>query len=88
MSRLRALAPILLLSTLLTAGCSTSVSLARRDPPPAEMLKVPERPQLAPVDASDNELAEERIRIGAWGMKLERKLKDLVCYVLEKKPPC
>jgi hypothetical protein len=43
-------------------GCSASALLFKRDPPPAVMLKKPEEPRLAPVNATDNDLAEERIR--------------------------
>ncbi len=83
MSPIRALVPSLLLSALLATACSTSVFPIKRDPPPPELLRVPERPALAPVDAGDNELAEERVRIGAWGIKLEGQLRRLICYVVE-----
>lgn len=86
MSRSRAIALSLLLCAPLTTGCSNSASLFKRDPPPDEMLKRPPLPVLAPADASDNDVAEERIRMGAYLIKLVRKFDDLACYVVECKP--
>lgn len=68
-------------------GCLSSAFPVNRDPPPAPMLEVPPRPLLAPEGATDNELAAERMRMGAAYVKLERKFKDLVCYVIQCTPP-
>jgi hypothetical protein len=88
MSLSRATAPILLLCALLTTGCSTaSVFLAKRDLPPPEMLRKPPPPKLAPADATDPEIAEERIRFGVAYRVLEKMFDGLVCYVVECKPP-
>jgi hypothetical protein len=52
------------------------------------MLKVPERPAVAPQGADDREKATERIRFAQAYLKLEGQFVDLVCYVTERKPPC
>lgn len=51
------------------------------------MLKKPEEPRLAPANATDNDLAEERIRFGQAYRKLECKFAGLVAYILEKPVP-
>jgi hypothetical protein len=77
-----------LLCALLATACTPSDFLIKRDPPPDQVLEVPSRPQLAPDDANDNELGEERVRFGEAYVFLENRFKALRCYVLEKKPPC
>jgi hypothetical protein len=72
---------------VLAMGCTPSGSLTKRQLP-AELLQKPPPPQLAPEGASDNELAEERIRFGAAYRRLEKAYDGLVCWVREKKPPC
>jgi predicted small secreted protein len=86
MFRSRLLAALLLPCALLTTGCAT-LAFVNRDIP-EELLKKPSRPELAPVDASDNQKAEERIRFGVGYLALERKFDDLVCWVRQKPPPC
>lgn len=87
MSRSRLIVLALLPCALLTTGCGNSVFPVSRDPPPTAMLQVPERPLLAPAGATDNELAAERVRMGAAYVKLEQKFRDLVCYVVQCTPP-
>lgn len=87
MFRSRPIALVLLPCALLTTACANSVFPVNRDPPPAAMLQVPERPLLAPEGATDNELAAERLRMGAAYVKLEQKFRDLVCYVIQCTPP-
>lgn len=55
---------------------------------PEPLLQKPPGPQLAPDGATDNELAEERIRFGIGYLALEPKFNDLVCWVRQKPPPC
>lgn len=88
MSRSLRIASALLLCALLTMGCSTSAFPVKRDPPPAEFLVKPEEPRLAPAGADDVAKAEERLRFGVAYRKLERKFDGLVCWVLERPPPC
>lgn len=86
MSQSRAIALLLLPCVLLTTACSSSAFLVKRDPPPASMLQKPEPPQLAPEGATDNEIAEERVRFGEAYRVLEKMFDGLVCYVVECKP--
>ena len=86
MSKSRAIALLLLPCALLTTACGSSAFLVKRDPPPASMLQKPAEPQLAPEGATDNEIAEERVRFGAAWRALEAKFDGLVCYVMECKP--
>lgn len=81
------LAASLLPCVLLMTGCSPSAFPVKRDPPSPELLTVPPRPQLAPEGATDNELAEERARMGAAYIRLEGMFQRLVCYVVECTPP-
>ncbi len=83
----RRLALSLLPCALLATACTPSAFPIKRDPPPAELTRVPERPQLAPEGATDNELGEERTRFGVAYIKLEGQLQRLICYVIECKPP-
>jgi len=88
MSKSRAIALLLLPCALLTTACSSSVFPVSRDLPSDEMMQKPAEPQLAPEGASDNELAEERIRFGVAWRRLEAKFDGLVCYIRQKTPPC
>ena len=88
MSRSRRTALALLLCALPTMGCSTSAFPVKRDPPPPALLEKPPEPQLAPEGADDVAKAEERLRFGVAYRKLERKFDGLVCWILERPPPC
>jgi len=78
---------VLLLCALLTTGCADSVFPIKRGPPPEELLRKPAAPALAPDDATDNEIAEERIRFGEAYRVLERKFDDAVRWIQERFPP-
>ena len=88
MSSSLAIALSLLLCALPVTACAPSVIPMKRDPPADELMRKPARPLLAPKDADDQALAEERVRIAAWALKLEALYDGLRCYVLEQKPPC
>lgn len=88
MSRSRRTALMLLLCALPMTACSTSAFPVKRDLPAAELLEKPAAPRLAPAGADDAAKAEERLRFGVAYRKLERKFDDLVCWILERPPPC
>ena len=78
MKSLSSRASILLLCALPMTGCASSAFVAPRDPAPASLKTLPERPELAPEKPNDVELASERLRMGGHIVWLENIIKGWI----------
>ena len=82
MSRSRRLAPSLLACALLLTACgSYSNPVVVKTQPGAGLLLPCQDPALAPEDATDNDLAAERIRVGQAYLDCKQRHADLSKWV-------
>ena len=78
MRNLPSRASILLLCALPMTGCGSSAFIAPRDPAPASLKTIPPRPEIAPENPTDVDLAAERLRFGAAIVALENIIKGWI----------